>query len=77
MNIRIEYCVVWNYKPKALSLRDDLSTQFGDIVELKSGDRGAFEVFVNNQVIYSKLQTGWFPEHEEIILFIEGVLNVT
>ena len=58
-------------------MRDDLSTQFGDIVELKSGDRGAFEVFVNNQLIFSKLQTDRFPEHEEIILFIEGVLNVT
>ena len=77
MNIRIEYCVVWNYKPRALSLRDDLSNKFGDIIELKSGDRGAFEVFVNNQVIFSKLQTDRFPEHEEIIAFIEGILNVT
>jgi selT/selW/selH-like putative selenoprotein len=58
-------------------LRDDLSNKFGDIIELKSGDRGAFEVFVNNQVIFSKLKTGSFPEHEEIIAFIEGILNVT
>ena len=77
MNIRIEYCVVWNYKPKALSLRDDLSTQFGNIVELKPGAKGAFEVFVNNQLIFSKLQTDRFPEHGEIVSFIEGVLNVT
>ena len=77
MNIRIEYCVVWNYEPRALSLRDNLSNKFGDIIELKPGDRGAFEVFVNNQVIFSKLQTGSFPEHEEIISFIEGILNVT
>ena len=77
MNIVIEYCVVWNYEPRALSLRDELSNQFGDMVELKPGDRGAFEVFVNNQLIFSKLQTDRFPEHEEIISFIEGILNVT
>ena len=77
MNIRIEYCVVWNYKPRALSLRDILSNQFGNTAELKPGDRGAFEVFVNNQLIFSKLQTDRFPEHEEIVSFIEGVLNVT
>ena len=77
MNIRIEYCVQWNYEPRALSLGDELSNKFGYNVRLKPGDRGAFEVFVNNQVIFSKLQTGSFPEHEEIISFIEGILNVT
>ena len=78
MDISIEYCVVWNYEPRALSLGDELSNQFGNnIVKLKPGDRGAFEVFVNGQLIFSKLQTDRFPEHEEIILFIEDILNVT
>ena len=59
-------------------MRDDLSNQFGNIVELKSGAKGAFEVFVDNQLIFSKLQTDrGFPDHGEIISFIEGILNVT
>ena len=78
MNIRIEYCVVWNYKPRALSLRDDLSNQFGNIVELKPGAKGAFEVFINNQLIFSKINPPHvFPEHGEIISLVEGILNVT
>ena len=77
MNIRIEYCVQWNYEPRALSLGDELSNQFGDnIVKLKPGDRGAFEVFVNGQLIFSKLQTDRFPEDKEIVTFIENLLNV-
>ena len=77
MNIRIEYCVVWNYEPRALSLGDELSNQFGNnIVKLKPGDRGAFEVFVNGQLIFSKLQTDRFPEDKEIVTFIENLLNV-
>ena len=71
MNIRIEYCVVWNYEPRALSLGDELSNKFGYNVRLKPGDRGAFEVFVNGQLIFSKLQTDRFPENEEIINLIK------
>ena len=77
MNIRIEYCVVWSYEPRALSLRDELSNKFGEIAELKPGDRGAFEVFLNNSLIFSKLREDRFPENNEIATFIEGVLNVT
>ena len=77
MNINIEYCVVWNYEPRALSLGDELTNQFGNnIVVLKPGDRGAFEVFVNNQLIFSKLQLDRFPNDGEIVTFIEDLLNV-
>ena len=77
MNISIEYCVVWDYEPRALSLGDELTNLFGNnIVELKAGDRGAFEVFVNNQLIFSKLQLDRFPNDGEIVIFIENLLNV-
>ena len=77
MNISIEYCVVWNYEPRALSLGDELTNKFGNnIVVLKAGDRGAFEVFVNNQLIFSKLQLDRFPNEGEIITFIEDLLKV-
>ena len=76
MNINIEYCVVWNYEPRALSLGDELSNKFGYNVRLKPGDRGAFEVFVNNQLIFSKLQLDRFPNEGEIITFIEDLLKV-
>ena len=55
----------------------ELSNQFGDnIVKLKPGDRGAFEVYVNHQLIFSKLQLDRFPNEGEIITFIEDLLKV-
>ena len=73
MNIVIEYCVVWNYEPRALSLGDELSNQFGNnIVVLKPGDRGAFEVYVDEQLIFSKLQLDRFPNDGEIIQLLKG-----
>ena len=77
MNIAIEYCVVWNYEPDARSLRDELNEQFGYWSELKPGDRGAFEVYINGNIIFSKLREGRFPNKGEIANYIENILNVT
>ena len=56
---------------------DELTNKFGNnIVELKPGDRGAFEVYVNHQLIFSKLQLDRFPNEGEIITFIEDLLKV-
>ena len=62
MDIRIEYCVQWNYEPRALSLRDDLNEEFGIWAKLVTGERGAFEVFINETEIFSKLHLDRFPE---------------
>lgn len=35
-------------------------------VELIEGDRGAFEVQLDGELIYSKLQTGRFPRYAEV-----------
>ena len=35
-------------------------------VEIKPGARGAFEVFRDGQLLFSKLQLGRFPEDQEI-----------
>ncbi|PRQ02325.1 Rdx family protein [Enhygromyxa salina] len=35
-------------------------------VELIEGDRGAFEVALDGDLIYSKLQTGRFPRYAEV-----------
>ena len=53
MKISIEYCMEWNYEPRALSLRDDLvdkfSTMFDEFnVELIESGAGVFEVWVND-----------------------------
>jgi selenoprotein W-related protein len=41
--------------------------------ELIASDGGRFEVFVDGEKIYSKLQTGRFPENEEIFASLEKI----
>lgn len=38
------------------------------------GSGGVFEVTVNNEKVYSKLETGKFPEPDEIVNTIRGKL---
>ena len=67
MKINIEYCVIWDYEPRARSLREDLIKTFKDEfnvldIQLIEGDRGVFEVSVNKGLkVFSKKKTGRFP----------------
>ena len=73
MDIRIEYCVVWNYEPRALSLREDLNEEFGYWAEVTPGATSSFEVYMNGDLIFSKRQLGRFPNDREIIRLINGI----
>jgi selT/selW/selH-like putative selenoprotein len=41
-------------------------------VEIKPGARGAFEVFGDGKLLFSKLQLGRFPSDEEIDALAKG-----
>ena len=82
MIITIEYCMQWNYEPRALSLRDDLideySTTFDEFkVELVQSSGGVFEVTVNNALtVFSKRQVGRFPKSSyEVIKTIDDSVD--
>ena len=77
MDISIEYCTQWNYEPRALSLRDELSNKFGINSELIESSGGVFEIKANGHLIFSKKQLGRFPNPDEIVQFIEDLQSVT
>ena len=62
MNVSIEYCMEWNYQPKAFSLRDSLNAELGVIAEMIPSSGGVFEVNVNGTNLFSKKQLGSFPD---------------
>ena len=82
MDISIEYCMEWNYEPRALSLRDDLVESFQDRfdefnVELIESGGGVFEIMVNNHLqVFSKKQVGRFPNSSyEVIKTINDAID--
>ena len=69
MNIHIEFCEKWNYHPDF----DRVSKKILNIApqaiikgNLKSPRSGAFEVSINDKLVFSKLTSGKFPQESDI-----------
>ena len=82
MNISIEYCMEWNYEPRARSLRDDLIEEFQGrfdkfSVEPIQSSGGVFEVMVNDNLeVFSKKRVGRFPNSSyEVIKTINDAID--
>jgi len=60
--------------PYASRVEDELNSIFPDInVQLITGHGGVFEVALNNELIYTKSNTGRFPDAGEIANIIKDV----
>ncbi len=66
MKIDIHYCTEWNYKPNAVSLADELRKAFGAEAKLVPGSKGIFDVVIDEKLVYSKFETGRFPNPGEV-----------
>ena len=77
MKISIQYCTSWGYLDQALSLRESIERQFGVKAELIKGTGGVFEIFVNDNLLFSKKELERFPDENEIEDLIEGIESVT
>jgi deoxyribose-phosphate aldolase len=67
MHVSIKYCGMWNYEPQAASLAATLDKAFDIDTELTAGSNGVFDVRVDDRLIYSKDETGSFPNDGEIL----------
>ena len=70
MNIHIEFCIKWNYSPefdrvsKIIKKLNSKANIFGNSTPPRSG---AFEVTIDNQLVFSKFNALEFPTEELII----------
>ncbi len=66
MKIEIYYCRPWGFKDKAVSLADELHKAYNVNAELIAGTDGIFDVVIEGQKVFSRSETGRFPEPGEI-----------
>ncbi len=74
MQVKIEYCLVCNYRPIAAALARTLKDETGLETVLVESKNGAFEVYLDDTLVFSKLAMNIFPDHEHII---NSVKNLT
>jgi len=73
MKIALKYCAQGRYEPKAVSLATKILTQYKtklESLELIPSDGGCFELSLDGDLSYSKLETGEFPEEDEMVKLI-------
>ena len=69
MIIHIEYCVKWNYGPEFDRVSNEIKLVDNSIEvigNLKPPRSGAFEISVDNEIVFSKFNSGRFPNNKEI-----------
>lgn len=78
IKISITYCAVWHYAPRATSLVAELLENFEpdlESVTLIPSDGGRFEVKVEDNLIYSKLQTKRHAEKGEVVGLVQKFIE--
>ena len=74
MEIKLEFCVVWNYTPRAVGTIEDVLEIYGNKVtniELIPSGGGVFEFQLNEKLLFSKKELGRHSEDGEILKLIE------
>ena len=71
----IEYCVVWNYYARAVSLAEEIKKSLGMPVQLTKSSGGRFEVFLDEELIFSKAELYRFPQPGEVLTILKGLLE--
>ncbi|MCS7133245.1 MAG: Rdx family protein [Candidatus Caldarchaeum sp.] len=81
MNVRILYCVPCGHLPQAMDLAKALLSRYGQrlnknfSVTLDTTDGGIFEVYIDNELVFSRHQQRRFPTETEIIEAVENRLK--
>ena len=78
MELHVEYCERWNYRPQFEQLAQSLKNKFSDIEVLGNQNGkfrvGSFEITMSDKMIFSKLETGRFPADEEVVRILKNLL---
>jgi len=71
MQIKIEYCVTWNYLPRATSLVAGILDRFGNDIEnltILPSSGGVYDIWKDDQLIFSKKEIGRFPLNDNEVI---------
>ncbi|MEM4417476.1 MAG: Rdx family protein [Nitrososphaerota archaeon] len=81
MRVRIVYCVPCGHLPQAMDLARELLSRYGQrlnknfSVTLDTADGGVFEVYIDDERVFSRHEERRFPKAEEIVSHIEKRIN--
>ena len=78
IDVTLEYCMSWNYTPRAVSTIEDILEIYGNKVtsiNLIPSGGGVFEFHLDDNLLFSKKELGRHTEDGEILKLIEEALD--
>ncbi len=70
--MKIVYCVPCGYITRAKWLKGDLEKNIKNVkVSLVGGDKGIFDVYADDKLVFSKYKSERFPETDEIVRMVK------
>ncbi|XP_054657701.1 migration and invasion enhancer 1 isoform X1 [Grus americana] len=67
VRIVVEYCEPCGFEPTYQELASAVKEEYPDIeIESRLGGTGAFEIEINGQLVFSKLENGGFPYEKDV-----------
>ena len=76
--VSLEYCMPWNYWERAARAADDILRNYQHVIKtftFITGTKGAFELEVNEQLLYSKNSLGRHAEPGEILALFKELVG--
>jgi len=68
VQVKVEYCGGWGYEPRYKELAQSVLDEFPDAdVSGFVGRSSSFEIEINGQLVFSKLETSGFPYADDIL----------
>ena len=69
--IEIHHCSTCGFRSKAERIASEIQEAYGVESALIVGETGSFNIFMNDELIFSKTEQGRFPDSGEIVQIIE------
>ncbi|KAM5308320.1 migration and invasion enhancer 1 [Glossophaga mutica] len=76
VHLVVEFCEPCGFEAAYLELESAVKEQYPGIeIESRTGGPGAFEIQINGQLVFSKLENGGFPYEKDLIEAIRRAIN--
>ena len=75
LTVEIIHCGSCGFRSQATAIEAELYNEFGIESLLVKGETGSFDVFFNDELIFSKRATGRFPDPGEIVQLLDEYMK--
>jgi len=73
VKVHIEYCGAWGYGFRFRNLEKKIHEKVPDAEVIgEKGRKASFEIQINGVPEYSKLETGGFPDYQDVVKAVDG-----